>query len=74
MTFTRSLVSASVAWPPRGAGGQYLVTWELMSGGLRGHLVSGETAASLPLWPDQQYVVQVRTETGLHSSQDGAEV
>ncbi|XP_043188240.1 uncharacterized protein LOC122363257 [Amphibalanus amphitrite] len=64
LTSTASLVSASVTWPARAAAGQYLVTWELLSGGLRGHLVSEETAASLPLWPDQQYLVQVFCDGG----------
>lgn len=52
-------MSATVSWESRGQGSQYLVTWELMSGGLRGHLVSADTSAALPLWPDEDYVVQV---------------
>ncbi|XP_037072438.1 uncharacterized protein LOC119093574 [Pollicipes pollicipes] len=59
MRFGSPLVSATVAWESRGAGVQYLATWELLSGGLRGHLVSADTSASLPLWPDEQYLVQV---------------
>ena len=35
------------------------MTWELRSGGLRGHLVSEEPRVSLSLWPDEDYVVQV---------------
>ncbi|XP_043221310.1 uncharacterized protein LOC122381337 isoform X2 [Amphibalanus amphitrite] len=53
------LVSATLTWRARGQDASYLVTWELRSGGLRGHLVSEEPRVSLSLWPDEDYVVQV---------------
>jgi len=52
-------MTAEVRWRPQGEVAQYLVTWELRSGGLRGHLVSEETHASLSLWPEEEYVIQI---------------
>ena len=65
------LVIAEVAWPvQRSADGQssdYLVTWEVDGGGLKGHLYTDATSVTLSLWPDTVYHIQVDLVT---ASQD----
>lgn len=57
------LVIAEVAWPvQRSSDGQssdYLVTWEVDGGGLKGHLYTDATSVTLSLWPDTVYHIQV---------------
>ncbi|KAK4289456.1 hypothetical protein Pmani_037571, partial [Petrolisthes manimaculis] len=59
------LVAARVWWPPvdpRGA--DYLVTWEVAGGGLKGHLYTDLAEVDLTLWPDTVYQVQVEAVSG----------
>lgn len=57
------LVIAEVAWPvQRSSDGEsvdYLVTWEVDGGGLKGHLYTDATSVTLSLWPDTIYHIQV---------------
>ncbi|CAL8110652.1 unnamed protein product [Orchesella dallaii] len=57
----KSLVIAELQW--NGIGNnpsqEYLITWELTGGGLKGHLVTDSTSVTLSLWPDTLYQIQV---------------
>lgn len=57
------LVIAEVAWPVQhaadGQASDYLVTWEVDGGGLKGHLYTDATSVTLSLWPDTVYHIQV---------------
>lgn len=57
----KSLVIAELAWNglKEGPDQEYLITWELDGGGLKGHLVTDSTTVSLSLWPDTLYHIQV---------------
>lgn len=57
----KSLVIAELTWNPvKDSDQEYLITWELDGGGLKGHLVTDSTTVSLSLWPDTLYHIQVR--------------
>jgi hypothetical protein len=58
----KSLVIAELSWEPVKVmeEQEYLITWELDGGGLKGHLVTDSTTVSLSLWPDTLYHIQVR--------------
>lgn len=59
----KSLVIAELAWNEEVKSSpeqEYLITWELDGGGLKGHLVTDSTTVSLSLWPDTLYHIQVR--------------
>ena len=66
------MVIAEVAWPvqrsPDGQSADYLVTWEVDGGGLKGHLYTDSTAVTLSLWPDTVYHIQVELVTGAEES------
>lgn len=53
------LVLAEVAWEPRMDHTEYLVTWEVDGGGLKGNLFTDTTSVTLSLWPDTIYHIQV---------------
>lgn len=57
------LVIAEVAWGVQrtsdGQASDYLVTWEVDGGGLKGHLYTDATSVTLSLWPDTVYHIQV---------------
>lgn len=57
----KSLVIAELAWEDvkKAPEQEYLITWELDGGGLKGHLVTDSTTVSLSLWPDTLYHIQV---------------
>lgn len=58
----KSLVIAELKWDEIGGNPNqdYLITWELTGGGLKGHLVTDSTSVTLSLWPDTTYQIQVR--------------
>ncbi|XP_050717243.1 uncharacterized protein LOC126998981 isoform X2 [Eriocheir sinensis] len=59
------LVAAKVWWPPLSPrGADYLVTWEVEGGGLKGHLYTDLPEVDLTLWPETVYQVQVEVMTG----------
>lgn len=59
------LVAARVWWPPLSPrGADYLVTWEVEGGGLKGHLYTDLPEVDLTLWPETVYQVQVEVMTG----------
>ncbi|CAL4111063.1 unnamed protein product [Meganyctiphanes norvegica] len=59
------LVAARVWWAPQSnRGGDYLVTWEVEGGGLKGHLYTDLPEVDLTLWPETIYHVQVELMTG----------
>ncbi|XP_027210493.1 uncharacterized protein [Penaeus vannamei] len=59
------LVAARVWWAPQNPrGGDYLVTWEVEGGGLKGHLYTDLPEVDLTLWPETVYHVQVELVTG----------
>ncbi|KAK7065883.1 hypothetical protein SK128_004921 [Halocaridina rubra] len=59
------LVAARVWWAPQNPRGvDYLVTWEVESGGLKGHLYTDLPEVDLTLWPETIYHVQVELVTG----------
>lgn len=59
------LVAVRVWWPSvRSRGTDYLVTWEVDGGGLKGHLYTDLTEVDLTLWPNTVYQVQVEAVTG----------
>ncbi|CAL4155830.1 unnamed protein product, partial [Meganyctiphanes norvegica] len=59
------LVAAHVWWEPQNnRGGDYLVTWEVEGGGLKGHLYTDLPEVDLTLWPETIYHVQVELMTG----------
>jgi hypothetical protein len=60
----KSLVIAELAWNPVKVSEdqEYLITWELDGGGLKGHLVTDSTSVSLSLWPDTLYHIQVKID------------
>ncbi|KAG7171047.1 Transmembrane protein fend-like [Homarus americanus] len=59
------LVAARVWWAPQSPrGGDYLVTWEVEGGGLKGHLYTDLPEVDLTLWPETVYHVQVELVTG----------
>lgn len=59
------LVAARVWWAPQSPrGGDYLVTWEVEGGGLKGHLYTDLPEVDLTLWPETVYHVQVELITG----------
>ncbi|CAL4161357.1 unnamed protein product, partial [Meganyctiphanes norvegica] len=61
------LVAARVWWAPQSnRGGDYLVTWEVEGGGLKGHLYTDLPEVDLTLWPETIYHVQVELMTGPH--------
>lgn len=57
----KSLVIAELKWDEIGGNPnlEYLITWELTGGGLKGHLVTDSTSVTLSLWPDTTYRIQV---------------
>lgn len=57
----KSLVIAELRWDDVGGNPsqEYLITWELSGGGLKGHLVTDSTSVTLSLWPDTTYQIQV---------------
>ncbi len=57
----KSLVIAELRWDDVGGNPsqEYLITWELTGGGLKGHLVTDSTSVTLSLWPDTTYQIQV---------------
>jgi len=59
----KSLVIAELQWNQIGnnPSQEYLITWELNGGGLKGHLVTDSTSVTLSLWPDTLYRIQVST-------------
>jgi len=59
----KSLVIAELQWNQIGnnPSQEYLITWELNGGGLKGHLVTDSTSVTLSLWPDTLYQIQVNT-------------
>lgn len=59
------LVAARVWWASQSSrGGDYLVTWEVEGGGLKGHLYTDLPEVDLTLWPETIYHVQVELMTG----------
>lgn len=38
----------------------FLLSWEIFGGGLRGNLVTDTCSASISLWPDTAYIIQVK--------------
>ncbi|XP_053638877.1 uncharacterized protein [Cherax quadricarinatus] len=62
---TSGLVAARVWWAPQHPSGEdYLVTWEVEGGGLKGHLYTDLPEVNLTLWPQTVYHVQVELITG----------
>lgn len=59
MVRNESLVTADVAWQLLNTPCQYLVTWEISGGGLKGNLITETPSVQLSLWPDTVYRVQV---------------
>ncbi|RXG73375.1 Transmembrane protein fend [Armadillidium vulgare] len=59
------LVAAKVWWSTqRPYGSDYLVTWEVAGGGLKGHLYTDIPEVDLKLWPSTVYKVQVEVVSG----------
>ncbi|KAF0311309.1 Transmembrane protein fend [Amphibalanus amphitrite] len=60
-----SMVLVQVGWQRHRSAGaappQYLVTWELSGGGIKGHLYTDINSVTLSLWPESVYNIQVRT-------------
>ncbi|XP_037085234.1 uncharacterized protein LOC119105816 [Pollicipes pollicipes] len=55
-----NMVLAEVSWEPQTAGpAEYLVTWEVSGGGIKGHLYTDMTSVTLSLWPESIYNIQV---------------
>ena len=57
-----SMVLVQIGWQPQSAGpgpAQYLVTWELSGGGIKGHLYTDINSVTLSLWPESVYNIQV---------------
>ncbi|CAB3382158.1 Hypothetical predicted protein [Cloeon dipterum] len=52
-------VITEVAWEPQAPNATYIVTWELVGGGLKGNLFTSSTNVSLSLWTDTLYYIQV---------------
>ncbi|CAL8143084.1 unnamed protein product [Orchesella dallaii] len=48
----------------------FLLSWEIFGGGLRGNLVTDTCSASISLWPDTVYIIQV----GLITSSDNVSI
>jgi len=60
MIHQKVLVIAEVAWDARQVHRPaYLVTWEIVGGGLKGNLFTDTTCVTLSLWPDTAYLIQV---------------
>lgn len=59
LVLQKFLVIADLKWNAVYGAKDYLVTWELNGGGLKGHLVTDSTTVTLSLWPDTVYSVQV---------------
>lgn len=59
MVRNESLVTADVAWQLLNTPCQYLVTWEISGGGLKGNLITETPSVQLSLWPETVYRVQV---------------
>jgi len=59
LVFLQVLVLTEVAWEPRLDHTEYLVTWEVDGGGLKGNLFTDTTSVTLSLWPDTIYHIQV---------------
>lgn len=61
LSHQRSLVIAEIKWEESESDTkvEYLVTWELSRGGLKGHLVTDSNSVTLSLWPDTSYEIQV---------------
>lgn len=59
----KSLVIAELKWDETGGNPNqdYLITWELAGGGLKGHLVTDSTSVTLSLWPGTTYQIEVST-------------
>ncbi|KAF0311237.1 Transmembrane protein fend [Amphibalanus amphitrite] len=65
-----NMVLAEVSWQPQTAGlAEYLVTWEVSGGGIKGHLYTDMTSVTLSLWPESIYNIQVE----LMVSEEGGE-
>ncbi|CAL4153910.1 unnamed protein product [Meganyctiphanes norvegica] len=59
------LIAARVWWTSHTTkGGDYLVTWEVEGGGLKGHLYTDIPEVDLTLWPDTIYHVKVELMKG----------
>ncbi|KAK2707500.1 uncharacterized protein LOC136029316 [Artemia franciscana] len=81
----RVLVIAEVAWPAQRTGekrvknieneedADYLVTWEVDGGGLKGHLYTDATSVTLSLWPETVYHIQVELVNSLVNQQERSE-
>ena len=57
-----SMVLVQIGWRPQPTGpgpAQYLVTWELSGGGIKGHLYTDINSVTLSLWPESVYNIQV---------------
>ncbi|XP_037073104.1 transmembrane protein fend-like [Pollicipes pollicipes] len=55
-----NMVLAEISWEPlTRARTEYLVTWEVSGGGIKGHLYTDMTAVTLSLWPESVYKIQV---------------
>ncbi|XP_043196309.1 uncharacterized protein LOC122367333 [Amphibalanus amphitrite] len=58
-----SMVLVQVGWQRHRSAGaappQYLVTWELSGGGIKGHLYTDINSVTLSLWPESVYNIQV---------------
>ncbi|CAL4069459.1 unnamed protein product [Meganyctiphanes norvegica] len=58
-------VTTRVWWAPQSnKAGDYLVTWDVEGGGLKGHLYTDIPEVDLSLWPDTIYHVQVELMSG----------
>ncbi|XP_050441662.1 uncharacterized protein LOC126846364 [Adelges cooleyi] len=69
MIHQKVLVIAEVAWDARQVRRPaYLVTWEIVGGGLKGNLFTDTTCVTLSLWPDTAYLIQVSLLGGADDS------
>ncbi|VVC41686.1 Immunoglobulin-like fold [Cinara cedri] len=69
MIHQKVLVIAEVAWDARQVHRPaYLVTWEIVGGGLKGNLFTDTTCVTLSLWPDTAYLIQVSLLGGADDS------
>lgn len=70
MVRNESLVTADVAWQLLNTPCQYLVTWEISGGGLKGNLITETPSVQLSLWPETVYRVQVTCRNKVSQSFD----
>lgn len=66
------LVATHLAWEPSNELIKCLVSWEVLSGGIMGNLLTDSSNVELSLWPDTKYRVQVtcknKVSAALHSN------